>query len=825
MKQRQSIAAALPSYAASRPAPFAGKAPVILFWLFALVMTARGGEPFDQAALPTLDTCQETLQTQPHAYREQHLYLRHIHLLGSAGRIDEAVALCEKWEAEDTLFTDYLLMKKAELLQATGQGIPARKGFYAIVNSHRHSPYRDDAYFRLARSYQADGKLDLAARTWVGYLRANMSRRLQASLELARLRITQQDWRKARINLERVITARNNPRLRLTAALLVIDHKPLLDYFSGRESLFARLVGTLYANRQVDHLLPLLKDLLERYPRSRDAAEYTYWLGRYYFFINDYKMAMLYYRQAASYPDHNVIIQSHLSMARILSLTERDAEALELLSDLVENNSKARRSGPLWQTLHNLARRQGGTDEAVQWLRRGIRHVTGEWDHRLRYRLAHLLMSQEKYEEAARELRPLIRHLPSGPGGTLPGKSEGRYFLGMCYARLNDPEEAVRIWSNAAFVRDDYYSFLSMHEAGQLLIKTPGLRASVAESHWSQFTRLVRQNNTYSALVQLARYYFITTDDEGWQKGVAQLRRYHESFSELQAIRVLNSAPLPLKKSPSPGSNEFTLYRARTFHRLGLAEAAGEEYPRVNLGYLADRSDISRKQADLNRAYTLAMLYRTAGLNAPAHRWAYRLVAKYPRHMPFPMISREILTLYYPDLFRDTILKYCEAYQTNPVYVYGLIFQESRFDPAAHSAVSARGLMQLMAATAEQVARAHKLPAVSDPDRLYDPELNLQLGILHIKDLLQTLEHPAAVAAAYNAGESQARLWKSLSRRPLDLYYIPEITFSQTRQYAVLVLANVEMYRWLYPELEKVLAPRDKTDTGRPAHSRPASRP
>jgi len=820
--QRKKPSRTCPRSVERRPRRWRHRALSVLVWLMVAGQAVRGGgEPFHQTALPTLEACSQTLAAQPAEYRARHLYLRHAHLLAKAGRTAEAIALYERWSADDPLFADYLLMKMAGLQLAVGDGVAARKSLYAIVNRHRHSPYRDEAYFQLARSYQADGKLDLAARTYNGYLKSDMDRQTEASLELARVRIAQQAWSKARINLERVLTARRNPRQRLAAALLIIEHAPLRDYFAGRESLYARLIGTLYANRQTDHLLPLLKDLLDRYPRSRDIAQYTYWLGRYYFFINDDKMALLYYRQAASYPDRDITVQSHLSMARILSLTNQDEEARQLLTRLVENEEHARRSGPLWQTLHNLARRADRREEAAGYLQQGIRHVSGEWDNRLRYRLAHLYMSQEEYEKAAGELRPLINHLPAGPGGTLPGKSEGRFFLGLCYARLGDAEEALRIWSNAAYVREDAYSFMAMRQAGELLREQPALRDTVARTHWNEFTRQAGRHNAYAALVELARYYFLTEDRTSWDKGLALLKRYEDSLTELRSIRVLDSSPLPLKKAPAPASNEFTLYRARTFHRLGLAEAAGEEYPRLNLGYLADQAGVSRDQAALDRAYTLALLYRKAELNAQAHRWAYQLIARYPRHMPLPLINPEISGLYYPDLFRETILKYCQAYQVDPAYVYGLIFQESRFDPFAHSAVSARGLMQLMATTAEQVARQHKLPAVDDPVRLYDPELNLQLGILHLRDLLQSLEHPAAVAAAYNAGESQARLWNSLARRPLDLYYIPEITFSQTRQYAVLVLANVEMYRWLYPEFAQVLNSTREEPPARPASRTP----
>ena len=68
-----------------------------------------------------------------------------------------------------------------------------------------------------------------------------------------------------------------------------------------------------------------------------------------------------------------------------------------------------------------------------------------------------------------------------------------------------------------------------------------------------------------------------------------------------------------------------------------------------------------------------------------------------------------------------------------------LVRQESAFDEKAVSAAGARGLMQLMPATARQVAKALRISMATD-QLTADPAYNLKLGTTYLKDLLDAYD-------------------------------------------------------------------------------------
>jgi soluble lytic murein transglycosylase len=113
--------------------------------------------------------------------------------------------------------------------------------------------------------------------------------------------------------------------------------------------------------------------------------------------------------------------------------------------------------------------------------------------------------------------------------------------------------------------------------------------------------------------------------------------------------------------------------------------------------------------------------------------------------------------------------------------------------PEAKSAAGARGLMQLMPATARWVAR--QIPV--SPYRvemLIQPDVNILMGSYYFRRVLDDLGHPLLAAAAYNAGPGRARRWRD--ERPLEgAIYAETIPFNETRDYVKKVFANAWFYR------------------------------
>ncbi len=142
-----------------------------------------------------------------------------------------------------------------------------------------------------------------------------------------------------------------------------------------------------------------------------------------------------------------------------------------------------------------------------------------------------------------------------------------------------------------------------------------------------------------------------------------------------------------------------------------------------------------------------------------------------------------------------------------PAITLGLVRQESSFDAEAASPAGARGLMQLMPATARAQAQRLGQP-VSLPALTADPAYNLRLGTAFLAGLLTRYGGvlPYA-AAAYNAGPGRVDEWLATNGDPATapaadgamLDWIELIPFAETRNYVQRVIENVVVYQARLP--------------------------
>ena len=141
----------------------------------------------------------------------------------------------------------------------------------------------------------------------------------------------------------------------------------------------------------------------------------------------------------------------------------------------------------------------------------------------------------------------------------------------------------------------------------------------------------------------------------------------------------------------------------------------------------------------------------------------------------------------------------------DPLVILSLIRQESAFNPRARSHVGARGLMQIMPATARSLSRRIKTK------HLYRPKKNIRLGVKYLNGLNNKYEgNLVYTLAAYNAGESRVKRWRKnvFGDRPL-LQKIEMIPFKETRNYVKYIFRNLFYYKLIYSGKQK---PRNDTD-------------
>ncbi|MBR0551550.1 transglycosylase SLT domain-containing protein [Stakelama marina] len=139
------------------------------------------------------------------------------------------------------------------------------------------------------------------------------------------------------------------------------------------------------------------------------------------------------------------------------------------------------------------------------------------------------------------------------------------------------------------------------------------------------------------------------------------------------------------------------------------------------------------------------------------------------------------------------------GYQDNWTMIHAIARQESQFDRAATSHAGARGLMQLMPATAREAAGKLGL-AYSSDSLTVNPDYNIQLGSSYFQRMLRYYDgsYPLAVAA-YNAGPGNVNKWIRANGDPRTssvdvLTWIEQIPIYETKNYVQRVLENAVVY-------------------------------
>jgi soluble lytic murein transglycosylase len=255
-------------------------------------------------------------------------------------------------------------------------------------------------------------------------------------------------------------------------------------------------------------------------------------------------------------------------------------------------------------------------------------------------------------------------------------------------------------------------------------------------------------------------------------------------YAALSAIRLgerpWTPPPAPDSFPPDPAIDRV-LARAGLLARLGMGTES-----RWELDRLARSTDSVPE-----RLLILANAYRSQGMASQAIQLARRALAR-----GAPADARTY-RLIYPVVHGDALLAEATEQGLDPSFVAALIRQESSFNPAATSPAGARGLAQVMPELGERLARELNYP-LWDPVLLYQPDVSIQLGAFHLRELLARYDQRAHILAAYNAGAPRVERWSKRIGVTDPEVFAEQISFVETRDYVRVIQRNVDIYRALY---------------------------
>lgn len=278
-------------------------------------------------------------------------------------------------------------------------------------------------------------------------------------------------------------------------------------------------------------------------------------------------------------------------------------------------------------------------------------------------------------------------------------------------------------------------------------------------------------------------------------------------FYRRYALAHLQGEPLSIAKvpgqEPEPWPRDPRLARARLLTEVGLDGAALTELQAVLR--TARRNPIRAGEAvgepgagPLERAghaLESEILARQGEIRAsigPIRR-AFPALGG-PSQVAVP---ERALRLYYPVAYQVAVGAQAERFDVPLHVLYGMIRQESGFDPTARSRAGARGLLQLMPATGREVAR--RIGLRYSYRRLSDPSFNVAVGAAYFRQMLNMFDDQLELAlAGYNGGPYRIkRLWRRAGQSDLP-HFLEALTVTESRIYVKRILVLSDSYRQLY---------------------------
>lgn len=329
---------------------------------------------------------------------------------------------------------------------------------------------------------------------------------------------------------------------------------------------------------------------------------------------------------------------------------------------------------------------------------------------------------------------------------------------------------------------------------------------------WSQLARLPDSAVDAEVLRWRARS---SLKDGAWERLLGDILAMPDAERHSDEWRYWRAVALEaLDNADAAGFAFAELARERSYYGFLAADAIDADYAFGHTPTAADEAVIARLAAkpSIVRARELFLVglesrgrsewaAATSALPAAEKTQAAVLADRWGWHSRAIATAASVglyddLALRYPLPFRATVEQHAKSADIEPTWVYGIARSESLFMADVRSSAGAIGLMQLMPATARQVADELRLP-YNGLATLTDPDASLRLGTTYLASMAARYAGNRVLAtAAYNAGPHRVDRWMPAGNRIDARVWIENIPFNETRAYVKRVLAADTIFRW-----------------------------
>jgi len=709
-----------------------------------------------------------------------------------------AVANYQAIASNNSRLKEYALWRLSKLARATGDLVLERERLQQLIAAAPSSLLFDAATLRLSESFFESGDFATAANSAKSLTQSknvNMSREGAALMGLAYLRA--QKTTEARDIFTKLVMQMPDASRPDDYALEAVRQLDALDNKSPTLSEQEHLLrASVYQfNRDFAGARVHYQAVVDRFPQSTTVPNALYQIGRGLY-------------NEAKYDDALAQLQKSLGMMTENHLpspptpTERDTlgllastyirlkqidPAITYYKMLIQRFPDRPNPERAYLNIIDAFHEAGGYSEALGW----VQTTRTQFKKNLGEALAlfaqlRIHMAQGSWATVVRDADELLKFSDLGgtrvAGGTTT--AEVNFLRAFAFEQLGRTEDAVAGYLSIPDGRNEYYGTratqrlldLSTNEKSRALVRM-------------RLNALLNESKTASAAGQF---------EQARVAAQSSLRLTNDPQTRTEALKYLQASYNALSTYRLPTFNKITLLKqdkelgphealANSLLLLGLYDEALPEF-------LAAR----KASAGPDEDYSIAMLSLRAGIPNRAVRFGEQVWKNMPADYVIELAPRDLIELLYPAPFRESLLKHTSSRNVDPRFVLSIARQESRFQADAKSIAAARGMMQFIASTANEIATQVNQNNFNQDD-LYNPDTAILFASQYLANLFKQFPNqPQAVAGSYNGGSDNLARWIARSRANEPDRYVPEIGFSQTKDYVYKVMANYWTYQRLY---------------------------
>jgi soluble lytic murein transglycosylase len=557
--------------------------------------------------------------------------------------------------------------------------------------------------------------------------------------------------------------------------------------------------------------------IVDHYPQSGTVPNALYQLGRGLYLEGKYADAISYFQKSfdqfpQSTSARDAVSYTASSHARLKHVDDAIAAYKLFLTRFPDAPNPERTYLNIIDALHEAGR----YPEALDWVQQARSRFKGEIGSALAlFAQLRTHLAQSAWALVVADANELLKAPDLGgtrvPGGT--NQAEITFLRSYALERAGRIDEAINGFLSIPDGRNEYYGARATQRLLGLAAKENSTGVKTRLGSLVAAAKTASENGQPDQARKSAQASLRLTEDPGLRAEVLEI--VEASYETLPAYHLTSFKLVPLGRQELAPTGADSTNREHTHKEiadellfLGLYDEAMPEFfaarATANTGLQGDKQTASQPvtastaAAVSDEAYTVATYSLRGGLPNRAVRFAEQFWKAVPADYVLNLAPGGLAELLYPAPHSESLLRHAPLRNVDPRFVLSIARQESRYQADAKSVAAARGMMQFISSTANEIATQLSLHDFTQDD-LYNPDTAILLGSQYLANLFQQFPaQPDAVAAAYNSGADNVARWIARSRTQEPDRYVAEIGFSQTKDYVYRVMTNFWNYERLY---------------------------